>query len=834
MNWNANQTYGPRVFALLAVVTCVALSGCAGEELEAPTLLPISAQTVEVNQTLTLDLRVDNPQGASLTYSVEAPDLPGLDAVSELAGTPSGGTYRWTPLASHVGQHEFVFVVSSTFGDSRQSVVLTVSASSDAGPIFLRPGAGGTYDLSNDPCVRFDVEVRDDDSSQVAIRTAEPPPAGAVLSSTGNKRSRFEWCPTNDQIEAAERWTILLEADDFDHEPTQHGYVVVLRSPPKEDCPGEPPVITILSPDKGALVRSSSGYPVTISVSDDQGLRDSPLLLYSTVEPDDPNKPDLAQFEQVEFEAQGENWVGRIPSLGLEAEQEVVVYVVVTATDNDDAEGTTCDHVVDSELFPFVAVGGDGPTADLAECDECDQSADCATGICATSARGSRCLEPCAEGSCARGTCGPVTDTAGASAQACGDVIAVCEAVEACTDDAREDDDDIASATAFTGPSMDGTICPDDRDFFSFSAAANSEISVRLHNFSHDEGDLDLALYRADAQNLGVSDSETDEELIQLTNSTARTLYARVVGFDRAANDYTLSISSEAIATCEDDDQEPNDTADAASDFDESGTHSGFICSRNDDYLAFLVEETSDVSISMDFEWADYDLELELLDEEDAVIGFSRTGTGIETIEKELGEGIYTLRVYGFVGASGAYEITLDITPSASCSTDRDCPLETMCRESSCLSNLCGPTNPCPETHLCPWLDNDLDVAECGVTCETNGDCRDGEACKWFEEGRACGATGSGLNGDACSTYADCGGQRSCIFYVNGYCARMGCESHDDCESDTRCIETGGVGICLKDCLMSDNLCRLDEGYTCEHTVDGEDRSQWVCMQTSI
>ena len=88
------------------------------------------------------------------------------------------------------------FVVVLLDGGSevhRTPVVITVEPADDSGPVFLRPGAGGTFDLTLDPCVNFDIEVRDDDSSSVEIAATTDLPEGADLTQTGPKQGIFEW-----------------------------------------------------------------------------------------------------------------------------------------------------------------------------------------------------------------------------------------------------------------------------------------------------------------------------------------------------------------------------------------------------------------------------------------------------------------------------------------------------------------------------------------------------------------------------------------------------------------------------------------------------------------
>ncbi len=85
----------------------------------------------------------------------------------------------------------------------------------DSAPIFLRPGPGGTFDLSRDPCVHFDVEVRDDDSAEVALsvegapegarRPAEPTCSCGTRAATPAVRARRAW-PCASAAGASPRW----------------------------------------------------------------------------------------------------------------------------------------------------------------------------------------------------------------------------------------------------------------------------------------------------------------------------------------------------------------------------------------------------------------------------------------------------------------------------------------------------------------------------------------------------------------------------------------------------------------------------------------------------
>ncbi|MCA9581865.1 MAG: hypothetical protein KC416_08720, partial [Myxococcales bacterium] len=90
----------PILFGLL-LVACAAGQGA--------TLSPIPAQTIAVNETLTLAVRA---QGADTGYSFryEGPNLPSLGSTASLSEGEAGAEFRWTPLANHVGKHEFTFL----------------------------------------------------------------------------------------------------------------------------------------------------------------------------------------------------------------------------------------------------------------------------------------------------------------------------------------------------------------------------------------------------------------------------------------------------------------------------------------------------------------------------------------------------------------------------------------------------------------------------------------------------------------------------------------------------------------------------------------------------
>jgi hypothetical protein len=829
----------PHFFALMAALG--SLSSCTPGD--TPDLLPVPPQEIRVSQTLTIPLAVKNDAGRELRYRVADTMLPGFSSVTSISGSPASGEFRWTPLSSHVGRHELVFEITSTSGGlfDRERVIVEVLPSSDAAPVFLRPGAGGTHDLIRDPCVRFDIEIRDDDSLSVDIRERSALPDGASIQSSGPKSADFEWCPTRDQVAASERWTIELEANDGDHPSVPHDYVAVLRTGPKTGCPGMAPMITPLSPLDGERITSSSGYEVRIRVVDDSGLRDAPLLYWSTTAPDDPTEPDVTSFNQIVFTEDGsDSWRARIPSLGLGEGDEAEVYFLTTATDNDDASGTACDHRTDSPLITFYAVGVGNEAGDLGACESCTRSTDCASGVCVSAAGGPQCLSACTpDGSCDTGSCTDVITAEGATRQACGPVD-ICRPTMTCTADSYEPNDAIASATAVTvvagTPTIfsDLQICSGDADYFQIDGAFRDLITVTVDGFSHAAGDLDLRLRSSTgtivASSAGLSDVESASYCL---GDTGR-VYAQVLGFGSAQNQYDLRIERAPMACCSDDSGEPDDNR-ASARPPVGTTFEGTVCPEDDDFIAITVAGASRLAIEVVFDADIGDIDIELQNSageriaESAGIG---DGESIDTTVSTAGT--YYLRVYGYSRAANTYLGEIVITPIATCSATSECATGQTCAASgTCLSDVCTDTNSCPSMHLCPTYGLSTATRHCGQTCSVNSDCRMGEACKWFPEGRACGMRGSNANGAACTDATVCGGQRACVPWANGYCARMGCLSNADCETGTYCVTEGGMNVCVLECESDFDRCRTSEGYNCDVVEDVSGEIRFACVQRS-
>ncbi len=797
----------------------VGLCGCAGDTV--PTLLPLEPQSVNVNETLTLQLTIQNPDGLPVEFDFAGPPLPSLDLTTTLTGTPVGAVFRWTPLASHVGSHQLDFTVSSSAGSSTQSVVITVVPQLGAAPVFIQPGKGGTYDLDKIDCVKFDLEVKDDDTTQVAILPAATLPQGAQLETRGDKRARLEWCPNDEQVNESLTWILRFQADDGEHTPTQHTYTAVLRKEAKDGCPGTPPTVEVVSPGDGAQVVSSGGFPITIKVTDDTGIRDAPILYYATSEPPDLVNPDPADFEQETFaeSPSGAVFAAAIPPLGLAEGEEATVWYFVSAVDNDDEAGTTCDHRTDTDVFTFVASTEGGKAA---ACDLCTASDGCDTGICAAAGK---CVPKC-DGCDTQ--CDTVTTIEGQSVGSCGETPTDPPDNSECTPDTLANST-VEDAVSLLGGAIAGSICAaDEADYFSFTSGLDANVTFSLSDL--DEHDLDLAIVDASGNTLGVASTAKAVETVALCVASGSTTFAKVYSYQYAAKKwgaYQIEAESSPGDCCDNDSKEPdNSIADAWLAFSDS--FEGTLCPLDKDYINFFVDAPDHVEISLDYEGAvkfvDITIHGPLPDE--VQVGSALGFDGHTQWNGFLQSGSYALQVLPFGNEPGTYSGTISQGSSSDCDFTFQCPGGTVCSSGQCISENCNPPIAgCPLGHTCQVkkpLDNDL---VCAFDCVVDTECREhlGEQCKWLVSGRGCGKSGATANGAACSSFEDCAGGSGCFAWPGGYCARIACTSNDDCGADSRCIDTGisGDKICARTCDQpGDPPCRLDEGYTCGMLFD--------------
>jgi len=330
-------------FLALAVATGVACKGGGA----APEFDPVDRQVAQVGVQLSLTLNATDEDGDELDFSFES-TIPDAQSRANLTRSPSGaGIWRWTPLASDVGTWYVDFRASD--GDNTTTLTVEIEVVSAVGaegaPIFRQPlGTGTTLDLESEQCLDVSIVIEDQDSTSVELTQEEPLIEGATLDIAGGLTGSWSWCPTREQAAAEDRYTLTLGADDLTNPRTIKNYLIVLRNGDGAGCPGDPPVIGHSAQDASTI----SGLTIDATISDDQGLKQPPLLYYSETDPGaSPNLGAMTQTTMLLIDGSMTNgvWAADVPNPVATDPQGTSqeLYYVIVADDDDDDMGD-CDH----------------------------------------------------------------------------------------------------------------------------------------------------------------------------------------------------------------------------------------------------------------------------------------------------------------------------------------------------------------------------------------------------------------------------------------------------------------------------------------------------------
>lgn len=600
------------------VATLVACGGGSAPELDS-----ISDKVVAVGSELTIPLRATDADGDKISYSFHA-DVPDLGDRATVNPTAAGtGLFRWRPLAADVGTWHFDFIASD--GDHETTVPVTIEVRSAVGdqttPVFRQPlGSGTTLDLAVRMCLDLDIVVEDQDTATVELTQQDPVIEGAVLDITGGLAGVWHWCPTRAQIDADDRYTLTLAANDHDNPPTVKNYLIVLRKEPQQNCPGTAPVVTHAPMNESTLV----DLTIDATITDDLGLRQPPLLYYSTTPPANP--PDLATMTQVTMlqitgDTRNGTWAADVPNpvASMPTGSTATIYYAIVANDDDDAAGT-CDHetVAPATGTYQMTVTNPGGTGGLGLCETCSADVQCggAGDNCVHVGADNYCLTACPPGSCPSGyTCSAaaVTSVNGAMARQCIPSSGVCGSTTSCTDDFFENND--TRTQAATLPDLDPDTydfvsCPlpdgsnDDEDWFPIVLTADATVTVTLAGMA--VSDLDLGLYDSAGTRLTSATGPTSNEMVSQCLH-AGTYYIRVYAWGAGTmNAYQLTYARVAGAcpmVCTDDPREPDDDLMHARtisypDFVSTGNQ---ICANDDDWYKVLMFNGEIATVDLTF-----------------------------------------------------------------------------------------------------------------------------------------------------------------------------------------------------------------------------------------
>ncbi|QNI94698.1 clostripain family protein [Synechococcus sp. A15-127] len=236
--------------------------------------------------------------------------------------------------------------------------------------------------------------------------------------------------------------------------------------------------------------------------------------------------------------------------------------------------------------------------------------------------------------------------------------------------------------------SVSGELFDDESHQYKFNLANNSEPSSGIITLAaeRNDSDLDLMLYR-DTQSgltyISSSEGEDSNEEILFENLDGGDYVIEVFRFDERQTEYSISLTLQGDVS--------NQTADRFDDNvsnnrPDQATQLGLLTEvteisdlsihdeTDQDFFQFLLNESplasSFISIEMDNNSGDLDLELQ--DATGNIIERSESADQVERIPiGGLEEGEYFLRVYGFDGESGSYDLSLNTASVLSTQRDR-------------------------------------------------------------------------------------------------------------------------------------------------------------------
>jgi V8-like Glu-specific endopeptidase len=224
--------------------------------------------------------------------------------------------------------------------------------------------------------------------------------------------------------------------------------------------------------------------------------------------------------------------------------------------------------------------------------------------------------------------------------------------------DALEPNDDDETATPIALPyAGDHTLHEADADVLRLEVTEQTEVLVEMH-LNNAAGDLDVILTHV-GSDAAIARGATTSDVETFTATVEPGAYlVRVSAYQGATNAYTLSVRlADDVATPSGDAFEPNDDKATAAPIPAPFAWDALAVATSGDVDHYRVNAAGPTTFKIRFAHADGDLDLSVLDEAGQIVGSGTSTTDDETVELDLSEGVYVVRVYGYAGATGTYDL---------------------------------------------------------------------------------------------------------------------------------------------------------------------------------
>ena len=656
----------PHLFRQLFIL--IALFGVVCSEINNPSIIdPIAPQIVNVGQTLIVPLSARDPDGDPITFT--ATPRPATAIINKQNGQWS---FEWAPLISDTGPGGKLHHITIHANDGRGGStgrVMEVNVQPQVGaPVFIGP-QGYVLNLSEDDDISIVISVKDDDSKQVYLRSLtdfRTQMQGAKFQVLDGKSASFYWRPTKEQIAMGNYWQIVVGAKDETHNEVLREYsILLMNADAAKSCKGTAPDIDHV-PVKDFKAASVIVFQ-TYARDFDSNVREV-TLHYATNNPLDPKSYEGNKIKMIQCDPsndpscpQGrENiknryYLGTLLNPGSQSSVPLMLYYYITAVDNDDIKGTTCD--LESRLpkeghfgvalYPAGWAGGckddalepnntmaqarilsPGVTHDLRNCVGTTATPDWyQLDIMPGSIISAELIHAKQHGelrislhNSAGNQIAPALDAppgnhvVAAPAQSpvfvqvnapggskLGDQtysLVINTTQGSCENDKHEPNDQPFQAPLQGIGTLETTVCPGDRDWFQIQVQANQTVVADLE-FQHGYGDLDLYLYASDGTTLLASSETASSDERVLYNATSfTTVYLEVRGFQGAINTADLSlIVTPTASLCFEDTFSPNHVIDAAILLPENAYGPLRMCANKEDWFRLDINDGEELVI---------------------------------------------------------------------------------------------------------------------------------------------------------------------------------------------------------------------------------------------
>ncbi len=568
---------------------------------------------------------------------------------------------------------KLIFFAEDSSGERTEKTVNVNIRAGNGIPVFTSsPSYNHTVGTAGP--IQFNVTVRDDDSQRVALTMLnDRSPIGAEFRINGDKSGQFRWEPTEQQLEQRVHTAIFL-ANDGVNAPVEQRVSILLtkqgqeesRPPKATDEGGAPSMCSFEDAVRHTPLGAQRGpddYRVEAYLTaESSAIYDRLVLKYS--DQDVWNDTNI-QLEGVEMTDQAGVWVATIPNPVLPAGQSREFHYQICAIDDDSSEedailcgptnlfnsfiayppgasGDCVDDTFASMTFDsaFDLAMADGLWAHRRGCGEgapdyyrMDVQPNQFADVFFTYPFGkqvdvemydeNRNLLPLDPSMCSGFVYAAINNMETEPLTTYFRVIAndvpyqvgpwYDEVVTNCSDSANEPNDTTAEATDLpTQMEVSGQICTGtDIDVYKVFVGEGEQLNLNLQ-FTHDAGDLDLAVYEpSDIGNLAgggeptdEADSANDNEELVFTARENGDHYVVVFGYENAKNVYGLTATIETPmmgGPCTDDDSfEPNETEATAKSVSFQ-KHEGLkSCAMGMDWYSLLAFEGEMITVKVD------------------------------------------------------------------------------------------------------------------------------------------------------------------------------------------------------------------------------------------